>query len=156
MPASVAAGGQLRSPRQGFPAPDFTLPTLAGGETTLSAYRGQVVILNFWASWCGPCRAEMPALEQVYAAQRAHGLEVLAVNSTVQDSLAAAHDFAQALGLTFPVPLDHTGTATYLVRGLPSTFVIDRRGVIRAVVFGGPISVATLETLVDDLLQEAP
>ncbi len=158
VPASVASAGQIPSPREGFPAPDFSLNTTQGAAATLSAYRGQVVIVNLWASWCGPCRTEMPALQQAYAANRARGLEVLAVNSTVQDRVSDAEAFAQNLGLTFPILLDTDGAVSrrYLLRALPSTFFIDRKGVIRTVVFGGPMSVATIQTKIEALLAEAP
>ena len=158
VPASVASAGQIPSPREGFPAPDFTLNTVGGGPATLSAYRGQVVIVNLWASWCGPCRAEMPAIQQVYAANRERGLAVLAINSTFQDTAADGQAFAQNLGLTFPILLDPDGAVSrrYLLRALPSTFFIDRKGVIRTVVLGGPMSVATIHSSVDALLQESP
>lgn len=158
VPASVTSAGQLPSPREGFPAPDFTLHAVDGQAATLSAYRGKVVILNLWASWCGPCRAEMPAIQQVYAANRERGLEVLAVNSTIQDTAVDAQTFAQNLGLTFPILLDPDGAVSrsYLLRALPSTFFIDRKGVIRTVVFGGPMSAATVETKIEALLLEAP
>ena len=158
VPASIASAGQIPSPREGFPAPDFTLNTIGGGPATLSAYRGQVVIVNLWASWCGPCRAEMPAIQQVYAANRQRGLAVLAVNGTFQDSAPDAQAFAQNLGLTFPILLDPDGAVSrrYLLRALPSTFFIDRKGVIRTVVLGGPMSVATIQSSVEALLQESP
>jgi peroxiredoxin len=158
VPASVATVGQIPSPREGFPAPDFTLDTLGGEFATLSAYRSKVVIVNLWASWCGPCRAEMPAIQKVYAANRQRGLEVLAVNSTFQDSQADAQEFAQNLGLTFPILLDRDGAVSkrYLLRALPSTFFIDRKGVIRSVVFGGPMTEAVVQTKIEALLQEAP
>ena len=158
VPASVATVGQIPSPREGFPAPDFTLDTLGGESATLSAYRGKVVIVNLWASWCGPCRAEMPAIQKVYAANRERGLEVLAVNSTFQDSQADAQEFTQNLGLTFPILLDRDGAVSkrYLLRALPSTFFIDRKGVIRLVVFGGPMTEAVVQTKIEALLQEAP
>ena len=158
VPASVATVGQIPSPREGFPAPDFTLDTLGGESATLSAYRGKVVIVNLWASWCGPCRAEMPAIQKVYAANRQRGLEVLAVNSTFQDSQADAQEFAQNLGLTFPILLDQDGAVSkrYLLRALPSTFFIDRKGVIRSVVFGGPMAEAVVQTKIEALLQETP
>ncbi|MCC7361526.1 MAG: redoxin domain-containing protein [Anaerolineales bacterium] len=157
--APAAAGvGQLPSPRAGFPAPDFTLAALDGSATTLTDLRGQVVIVNVWASWCGPCRAEMPALEAVYIANRHRGLVVLAVNSTVQDTVPDAQSFAASLSLTLPILLDPAGEVTrgYLVRGLPSTFFIDRQGIIRSVVFGGPLSRATLQATLDPLLEAAP
>jgi cytochrome c biogenesis protein CcmG/thiol:disulfide interchange protein DsbE len=158
VPASFAGAGQIPSPREGFPAPDFTLNALGGEPATLSAYRGQVVIVNLWASWCGPCRAEMPALQTVYAANQARGLEVLAVNSTYQDSASDAQAFVHELGLTFPILLDEDGAVSrrYLVRALPSTFFIDRQGVIRTVILGGPMSAATVQSKVEALLREAP
>jgi peroxiredoxin len=158
VPASIASAGQIPSPREGFPAPDFTLHTVGGQAATLSAYRGKVVILNLWASWCGPCRAEMPAIQKVYAANRDRGLEVLAINSTIQDTAVDAQAFAQNLSLTFPILLDPDGAVSrrYLLRALPSTFFIDRKGVIRTVVFGGPMSAATVETKIEALLLEAP
>jgi cytochrome c biogenesis protein CcmG/thiol:disulfide interchange protein DsbE len=158
VPASVAAAGQIPAPREGFPAPDFTLNTVGGQAATLSAYRGKVVIVNLWASWCGPCRAEMPAIQKVYAANRDRGLEVLAVNSTFQDGVSDAQAFAQNLGLTFPILLDLDGAVSrrYLLRALPSTFFIDRKGVIRTVIFGGPMSAATVQTKIEALLLEAP
>ena len=158
VPASVTSAGRIPNPREGFPAPDFTLNTVNGQAATLSAYRGQVVIVNLWASWCGPCRAEMPAIQQVYAANRARGLAVLAVNSTIQDTALDAQTFAQNLGLTFPILLDQDGAVSrsYLLRALPSTFFVDRHGVIRTVVLGGPMNVATIETKIEDLLSEAP
>jgi thiol-disulfide isomerase/thioredoxin len=120
----------------------------------LSGLRGQSVIVNLWASWCPPCRAEMPALERVYKANRDRGLEILAVNTTFQDSEAAAAEFVQEFGLTFPIALDRTGevSRSYLLRALPTTFFIDRDGVIRKVVLGGPMSETTLQTAVEELL----
>jgi peroxiredoxin len=156
VPDSVARGEQLPSPRAGFLAPDFTLETLDGGSASLADYRGRVVILNFWASWCGPCRAEMPALQTLWEAQRERGLEVLAVNSTVQDSVPAATEFLQEMNLNLPVLFDRDGAATrrYLVRALPTTFIVDRQGVIRSVMIGGPVSAAVMQTQVEPLLAE--
>jgi peroxiredoxin len=152
-PAPVSA-----SPREGFAAPDFTLSTPDGAALALSSQRGKVVIVNVWASWCGPCRAEMPAIQQIYDAERERGLQVLAVNSTVQDTAAHAEAFAKELGLSIPILLDTDGAVTraYMVRALPNTFIVDRKGVIRSVIFGGPISAAVLETKVGALLDEAP
>jgi peroxiredoxin len=100
----------------------------------------------------------MPAIEKVYRANKDRGLEVLAVNSTVQDSEADAAAFVQDFGLTFPIPLDRMGAVSnrYLLRALPSTYFIDRRGVIRTVVIGGPMSEAVIQSKVEDLLEEAP
>lgn len=157
-PAATTGGAPPPSPREGFSAPDFTLDLLGGGQVTLSDLRGKVVMVNWWASWCPPCRAEMPAIEKVYRANKDRGFEVLAVNSTFQDSEADAAAFVQNLGLTFPIPLDRTGavSARYLLRALPSTYFIDRRGVIRSVVIGGPMSAAVIQSKVEDLLAETP
>src|SRR5574341_1514179 len=157
-PAATTGGAPPPSPREGFSAPDFTLDLLGGGQVTLSELRGKVVVVNLWASWCPPCRAEMPALEKAYRANKDRGLDVLAVNSTVQDSEADAAAFVQDFGLTFPIPLDRMGAVSnrYLLRALPSTYFMDRRGVIRTVVIGGPMSEAVIRSKVEDLLAEVP
>jgi len=149
--------GAIPSPRQGFAAPDIDLERLDGERVRLSELHGQVVVLNFWASWCPPCRAEMPALQALHEQRGSQGVVVLAVNSTVQDREQAARDFAAEYGLTFPIGLDRDGQATrlYQVRALPSTFFIDRDGVIRRVVVGGPLHASVLETTVLELIGEA-
>ncbi len=155
--AGATTGGTIPSPREGFAAPDFELELLDGGSVRLSELRGQVVVLNIWASWCPPCQAEMPALQRLHAQRADQGVVVLALNSTVQDTEADARAFAAERGLTFPIVLDPGGEATraYQVRALPSTYFIDRRGIIRRVVIGGPLSPSVLETTVLELLQEA-
>ncbi|HRE28375.1 MAG TPA: TlpA disulfide reductase family protein, partial [Anaerolineales bacterium] len=119
---------------------------------------GQVVIVNLWASWCGPCRAEMPALQSVYESLSAEGLVVLAVNSTAQDTEEAARAFVTEHALTFPVLLDREDSVSqaYRLRSLPSTFIVDRQGVIDSVLIGGPLAEAVLRSKVADLLAEAP
>ena len=146
------------SPREGFPAPDFTLDLLGGGTVTLAELRGQPVVINLWASWCLPCRAEMPALQKLYAAHREAGLVVLAVNTTYQDSETAAAAFVAEYGLTFPVPLDRTGAVsrTYLLRGLPTTLFVDREGEVASVVIGGPMNEALIASKIEALLASTP
>ncbi|MBI3244323.1 MAG: TlpA family protein disulfide reductase [Chloroflexi bacterium] len=158
VPDSAASTGRIASPREGFPAPDFTLANLNGDSVALSEQQGKVVIVNLWASWCGPCRAEMPAIQKLYEANKDRGLEVLAVNSTFQDTEADARAFVKSLSLTLPVLFDKDGAVSrrYLLRAMPSTFIIDRQGIIRAVMIGGPVSEAVLQTKIEPLLNEAP
>jgi cytochrome c biogenesis protein CcmG/thiol:disulfide interchange protein DsbE len=155
-PAAATTAGRVPSPREGFAAPDFALQTPNGETLTLSALRGQVVVVNLWASWCPPCREEMPALEHVYQDMPADGVEFLAVNTTYQDSLSDATSFADRFGLTFPVLLDLKGDVArrYELRALPSTFFIDKDGVIRKVVIGGPMSESTIRAIIADLTAE--
>ncbi len=131
------------APAIGHPAPLFTLPTLAGESLALADLHGQPVVLNFWASWCGPCRAEMPELQRLHDRLSETGVVVLGVNQGESPETAAA--FLQALDLNFPVALDQrTGVSQrYLVNSLPTTFFIDRGGVIRST-FIGPMSDAVL------------
>lgn len=155
-PAATTGGAPPPSPREGFSAPDFTLDLLTGGQTTLSDLRGQVVMVNLWASWCLPCREEMPAIENVYQEYKLKGLEVLAVNTTYQDRETEVTDFVKQFGLTFPILLDKTGAVSnrYQLRGLPSTYFVDRKGVIRSLVVGGPMSEALIRSKIQDLLEE--
>ena len=112
-----------------FEAPDFTLSTLSGTSLSLAELRGKVVLLNFWATWCVPCRKEMPAIEALYQRYKERGLEVLAISL---DKIPAApvEAFVKEVGVTYRIALDPSwGTArTYGVRGLPATFLIDRAG----------------------------
>ncbi|NIM95586.1 MAG: redoxin domain-containing protein [Anaerolineales bacterium] len=155
VPASGTTGGQTRSPREGFSATDFTLELLGGGQITLSDLRGKGVVINLWASWCPPCRAEMPAIQQVYEDYKERGLEVLAVNTTFQDSEQATASFIKEFDLTFPIPLDRSGTVSrqYQLRALPSTYFVDREGIIRKVIIGGPMSETTIQAAVEEVLE---
>lgn len=158
VPSSATTDGLIPSPREGFLAPDFTLEEINGGTITLSELRGSVVVVNLWASWCPPCKAEMPALQRVYEKNQDRGLEVLAVNTTYQDSEAEAMGFVEEAGLSFSILLERTGVMAraYQLRAMPSTFFIDREGVIRKVILGGPMSEATLQTAVEELLGDVP
>lgn len=146
------------SPRAGFLAPEFSLGLLAGGDVTLSKLRGKPVVINVWASWCPPCRAEMPALEKAYRIYKEMGVVVIGVNTTYQDSKTDAAAFIQEFGLTFPIALDMDGTMSknYLITGLPTTFFVDSRGVIRNVIVGGPMSEAVIQTNIEPLLKDTP
>ncbi|MEW6567415.1 MAG: redoxin domain-containing protein [Chloroflexota bacterium] len=107
-----AESGLPASPAVGFPAPDFTLLDDQTQPHCLADLRGNVVIVNFWASWCPPCRAEMPLLQEVYEAYAAQGLVVLAVNATAQDTRQAARSFVQSLSLSLPILYDETGAVS--------------------------------------------
>jgi peroxiredoxin/Cu/Ag efflux protein CusF len=112
-----------------FPAPDFTLPSLSGAPVRLSDLRGKVVLLNFWVTWCGSCRAEMPTIDALYRRYKDHGLEVLAVNLDAATT-SKVQAFAGELAMTFRVGLDPSSSIarTYRVAGLPTTYLIDRAG----------------------------
>lgn len=114
-------------------APDFTLPNLSGNKVSLSDYRGKVVLLNFWATWCPPCRLEMPTMEKAYRRFKNRGFEVVAVSVDVGPQ-SVVRDFLQEFGLSFQVLLDPQMEALHVFDSfsLPTSIVIDRRGVIRA------------------------
>jgi cytochrome c biogenesis protein CcmG, thiol:disulfide interchange protein DsbE len=113
----------------GQPAPELALTDLAGNTHRLSEYRGKGVLLNFWATWCVPCRTEMPSMEGVYHDLSQKGLVVLAVNLDA-GTRAPVDDFVKELALTFPILLDSPGTSTrtFRVFGLPTSYLIDRNG----------------------------
>ena len=125
------------APSQGAEVPDFTLETVDGETVSLSDYRGQPVVLNFWATWCTPCREEMPLLQETYEAHQDAGLVMLGVN--VLESPEAVAGFLKEVGVDFPVLLDTDSAAVnrYLVNSLPMTFFIDREGRLRTLVVGG-------------------
>lgn len=145
-------------PEVGYTAPPLSytdsqgrarpLEDMNGDPVRLEDHRGRVVFLNFWASWCGPCRSEMPEIQRI---EEKYGgrVKVLAVNATAQDNEKAARRFVAELGLTFDVPLDRTGEVleTYRVRFFPTSFFIDGGGVIRAK-FEGAMSAAMMEAAV--------
>jgi len=121
-------------------APDFTLERLdREGELTLSSLRGKGVVLNFWASWCGPCKEEAPYLEQIWKRDRKRGLVVVGLDA--KDFRGDARDFMKRYGMTFPVVYDGPGDTVdpYGVTGFPETFVIDREGKV-VEVFAGAVS----------------
>lgn len=147
--------GKTSAPQTGFTAPDFTLQTPGSEEYTLTNFKGSAVLINLWATWCPPCRAEMPAIEKMYREYGPQGLVVLAVDMTYQDDPAKVAPFIQEYGLTFPILLDQTGTvgALYQLRSLPSSYFINRTGVIQEVVIGGPMSEALLRTRIEQILK---
>ena len=128
---SCATGSASSGAQVGNLALDFELQDLDGQTISLSGLRGSPVMLNFWATWCPPCRAEMPYLQQIYDEWSAEGLVMLAIN--LRESPSLVEGFMQSNGLSFPVLLDSTGSvgAKYNVSGIPTTFFIDRDGIIR-------------------------
>ncbi len=156
-PGSVT-GGLTPAPRRGFLAPDLALEDSNGQLVRLSDLRGRPVLVNFWASWCPPCQAEMPALQRVYDDYGEQGYVILAVNTTFQDSEAEALAFIEERGLTFPVLWDWDGDAArrYEVRSMPTSFFIDADGIIRDVVIGGPMSEGLLRAQAEQMLQQMP
>ena len=143
------------APQTGFSAPDFTLQGIDGKTYTLSELKGNAVLINLWATWCPPCRAEMPAIEKMYREYKDQGFIVLAVNMTYQDDLSAILPFVQEYNLTFPILLDEkafVGSA-YQLRSLPSSYFINRAGVINEVVIGGPMAEALLRTRIEQILK---
>ena len=131
------------------PAPSFDLPSLTGsGRVSLAGYRGRIVVLNVWASWCGPCRAEAPELESVAKEDR----DVVVVGVDHEDARGDAVDFRRRFGLTYPMAFDPRGSvaAAYGTLGLPSTYVIDPSGRIRYRLLGR-VTVRILEPIVNRL-----
>ncbi|MBI2852058.1 MAG: TlpA family protein disulfide reductase [Chloroflexi bacterium] len=116
--------------RVNLPAADFTLPLFSGGDLALSSLRGQPVVINFWASWCPPCREEAPILEKVWRDYKDKGVTFIGID--IQDTEAAARAYIKEFDITYPNVRDEKGRATidYGVSGIPVTFFIDRNGVI--------------------------
>ncbi|TCN24868.1 redoxin domain-containing protein [Mesobacillus foraminis] len=121
-------------------APDFTLQTLNGDEVKLSDYRGKKVLLNFWATWCPPCKAEMPYMQEMYDKYKKEGFEILAVNSTVTEkSEKDVSEFVKKYELSFLIPMDEKNrvSSDYEILAYPTSFFIDANGVIRSKSVGG-------------------
>ena len=132
----AAAGEGAAEAMQGKAGPDFTLRDLDDNSVSLRSLRGSVVVLDFWATWCGPCRASLPKLDALHQEISADGVRVFAVN--LREDKATAQKFVDATGLKLPVLLDESGSVgqKYAVSGIPQTVVIDRKGVIRRVFVG--------------------
>jgi peroxiredoxin len=151
-PAITPGEAQARKPF----AVDFTLPDLQGNAVRLSDLRGQVVLLNFWATWCPPCRAEMPSMHALYQEYREKGLEILAISSDVRGKEIVA-PFIARLGLTFPVLLDPRNVvgSQLWVQGLPTSYVLDKQGRVAGLEIGArDWNKAAIRRLLEQLLAE--
>jgi len=136
--------GAPETAQVGEPAPDFTVEVIEGGEFTLSDARGRPVVLNFWASWCAPCRTEIPDI----SAFAESNPEVQVIGVAVEDAEVAAREFATEIGASYPLALGSQHVEdSYPRLGLPVTYVIDEDGVVREV-FNGIVNETTLTDLV--------
>ncbi len=159
LPAALVPVGANVQAEEGALAPDFLLETLDGetldgDEARLSDYRGEAVVLNFWAKWCRPCRKEMPQLVAAYEAHRDEGLVVIGLN--LQESESIIRPFVDEFGIDFPVLIDRDGEVgdAYRLLGLPTTYFIGRDGVIESV-FIGPFQAEERGTNVQGAIEQS-
>ncbi len=132
----LAASSLASSGMEGQPAPDFALKSSTGENMRLSEYRGDVVMINFWATWCGPCRQEMPLLDELYTRYERVGFNLLGVN--IDDDSGRAMKMIDELGVNFPVLFDARKEISklYAVEAMPVTVLVDREGKVRHVHHG--------------------
>lgn len=145
----------LQEMKDHSPAPHFTLPNLEGKRVSLKDFRGKLLLLNFWASWCIPCREEMPAIERLYQRYKNQGFVILGVN--VKDDKKSALSFVRELNITFPIGFDPNGEVglLYGAWGLPTTYLIDAKGIALARAWGpadwySPGARELIKTLLDE------
>lgn len=139
------------APVVGHPAPDFALPTLEGETVRLSDFKGKPVLVNFWATWCGPCRSEFPDFQKA-AVDNADELVIIGINNTTTDQKDQIPAFLEEFGVTFPIVLDETGETAkaYNILGLPTSIFIDRNGNVNEI-FTGPINKAYIEAKLSEM-----
>lgn len=144
----------VTAPHPGFKAPDFTLSTPEGETISLNNYQGQPVLVFLWASWCSVCKATMPGLQEVYSTYHPLGFEILAVNTTNQDTLTTAVNYFQAQSYTYPFLLDREGLVSraYELRALPTSVLVGPDGVVVDVVIGSGMSAGYLRAQLDEIL----
>jgi peroxiredoxin len=147
--ASVAFAGVGK----GQHAPDFTLPALKGGNVSLSSLKGKVVLIDFWAQWCEPCKKELPQLDRIAKDYAGKGVAVIAVN--IDKQRANAERMVKQLGLSLDVLLDPAGSVagSYDLPKMPTSFVVDKKGIVRYVNegFEGPQDVSRFKQQLDEL-----
>lgn len=136
-----------------FPAPELTLEDLSGKSVSLKDHLGSIVLVNLWATWCPPCREEMPTLQSFYEKYKADGFVLIAINQ--EETSDVVEPFVKEFGLTFPVwlDIDYQAQREFNTMNLPSSYVIDRNGRVRLTWIGG-ISKKNLEKYVPDLIEE--
>ncbi len=140
-------------------APDFVLQDMDGEQHALKDYRGRVVMINFWATWCPPCRREMPSMEALYGKFRQDGFSVLAVNEWEDPELVFPYMGQLSVFPTFPILFDREGEVSqaYQVKGLPTTFLLDRQGrIVFRAVGGRDFNHAEVEQIIRELLGQQP
>lgn len=142
-----------RTPALGEPAPAFSLTTFDKRKVTLAELRGKVVVINYWATWCAPCKAEMPMMHRYFKANQARGLEMFGV--TTEDSLPKYQLKRVSELLSYPLSNRISGGYGAIDNSLPSTYIIDRKGVLRHAKKGA-YSAAEFKAALDPLLAEAP
>lgn len=145
---------KISAPHPGFPAPSFNLEVFNGDSLSLSDLKGQPVLIFFWASWCSVCKRTMPGLQSVYEEFHERGFEILAINSTFQDTLPSAVSYYESQNYTFPLLIDLDGIVTqdYQVRALPTSVLLNSDGIVVNVVIGAGLSEAYLSTQIRELL----
>ena len=134
--AGCSTPNSAQGPQIGKLAPDFKLSNLEGQSVSLGDFRGKPVLLNFWASWCGPCRYEMPFIQEIYEEWSDKGLIILTVN--LQENPSQVKEFVESFGFSFPVLLatNRKVPLAYNIRGIPATFFIDKDGIIQDIKIG--------------------
>ena len=150
----ISGAAEARAPTVGSQAPPFSGGDLDGNEITLASLHGNVVILNFWATWCGPCKEEMPMLDRYLRAHQKSGVRMVAVTTDASSIKAGSLKGLQSI-LSFPLLKSFNGSYEPIGNAIPTTFVIDRDGIVRYAK-AGALDLDALNTIVGPLLTEPP
>ena len=154
--ALLAAGAAFAGVQKGQRAPEFSLPSLKGSTVTLSSLKGKVVLIDFWAQWCEPCKKELPQLDRLAKEYAAKGVVIVAVN--IDKQRENAERMVKQLGVSLPVLLDPAGSVagSYDLPKMPTSFVVDKKGIVRFVNEGydGPKDVDRFKQELDELSKQ--